>query len=103
MAQTEPSKKPTFQRFNLSVGSLPIKTPLRLPRAYLRYYGLFNKCECCGSKLRHELHAYNHYMKYHNKVRFYIWAKYLQRWVEVDKWQFVYSKERKIPTAVSKY
>ena len=36
-----------------------------MPEAFYQYYLKHGKCKHCRSALRHKLHAFNHWKKYH--------------------------------------
>lgn len=38
---------------------------LELPLKYALHFQLYGRCKCCTAKLRHEMHAFNHWKKYH--------------------------------------
>jgi hypothetical protein len=64
-----------------------------LPKQYHRYFYDYGRCLCCKQSLRHEMHAYNHYRKYHwprEYPRYYVWFTdcwvdhWIDGWVEVN-------------------
>lgn len=81
--------------------------PIRIPDYMHRYFLLHGACFHCSHKLRHEIHAFNHWLRYHSNngqpiYKYYIWSAMLQRWVGVDFAQYRNAVSNKVPTCVVK-
>jgi hypothetical protein len=87
---------------------LPVQIrPLTIPKDFYDFWHDYGKCIACRQDIRHEMHLYNHYRKYHTHrmivFHYYVWYKEFQQWIEVSKYDL--KKERatkfyKRPTAV---
>lgn len=82
---------------------------VRIPQSYLLHYKSTKLCLNCGASLRHELHAFNHWKKWHrkkhvhsvSKVRYFVWLKENQSWVECSMFQCLSARLNHRPTATS--
>lgn len=84
---------------------LPIQYDIRVPQNYYRYWVLTGTCYGCYQDIRHELHLYNHYKKYHfvePKPRFFYWNKYRKTWLETSSVMYWIYRKWNIPTARTK-
>lgn len=83
-----------------------------LPKEYHDFYLVHKRCKHCRADLRHELHAYNHWKKYHyrvktssvkvQRVRYFIWIKEQQKWIESTMFQSIAATLQGRPVACSK-
>jgi hypothetical protein len=81
--------------------------PLILPQDYYHYWFDYGRCKSCRQEIRHELHLYNHYRKYHwhyrARLHYYVWYDMIQEWVEVSPKQHKSIKRmQQRPTAIAK-
>lgn len=86
---------------------LSLWNDVRLPDEYYDHYIKTGHCLNCRKKLRHELHALNHYAKYHTKKgrslrkqKFYVWIN--DSWKEVQLLAFLTAQRNCVPTAFTK-
>jgi hypothetical protein len=75
---------------------------IRLPDAYYSYYEAHQRCPNCRVKLRHPLHALNHYRKFHMlpQHRFFVWKFGL--WNEIPQTAYLKAREKHFATARTK-
>jgi hypothetical protein len=89
---------------------LPVQIkPLLIPSDFYTYWNDYGKCKACNQDIRHEMHLYNHYRKYHRyryiKLHYYMWLSEFQRWVEVTQRDFLKQRRSqyyKRPTAIAR-
>ena len=73
---------------------LSLWNDVRVPQEYYDHYVRTGECVNCHHKLRHDLHAFNHYKRYHTRQqqvatppgrrqRYFVWFASKQRWQEV--------------------
>ena len=72
---------------------LPLWNDVRVPKEYYEHYLATDECLNCRMKLRHTMHAFNHFKRHHlnsakrksaaanDRQRFYVWHK--DKFVEV--------------------
>lgn len=87
---------------------LPVQArPCLLPLNYTCYWYDYGRCIACKQEIRHEMHLYNHYRKYHwgfrITLRYFVWYDILQQWVETSRNAYFTFKRIKRPTAISKF
>jgi hypothetical protein len=107
----------------------PAKRTLILPNSYIGFYKDIGECVYCSQTLRHEMHAYNHFVRHHytpemfpecekkisersetlkqqqpaQEQRYFIWDKAAQQWIEVyNPMALVFAFGHNIPTAYTK-
>ncbi len=89
----------------ISVNSVPLHPQVIPPLEYNFNFTYNRVCLYCEQPLRHEMHAYNHFRKYHSGHRAWIYPRYFvwfqDVWVEVTKDVYLLAKGRR-PTAVAK-
>lgn len=75
---------------------------VRLPDEYHAFYKKHHKCLNCRQKLRHPLHALNHYRKFHlkSRLKFFVWK--FGMWLEVSQRGYLRAKQLRVPTARTK-
>lgn len=67
-----------------------METEVIVPLDYHIYFLKTKSCMCCHQPLRHEMHSYNHFRKYHlpgrkievDKPHYFVWFE--RQWVEVN-------------------
>jgi len=81
-----------------------IPRQVTIPKEFYTYWHDYGRCKACCQEIRHELHLYNHYKRYHYKVvpRFFVYFQYT--WVEVNAIQYAVAKTPlfRRPTAIIK-
>lgn len=75
---------------------------VRLPDAYFEYYRAHNSCPNCRAKLRHPMHALNHFKKFHMKTKFRFFVWYFGMWNEVSQAAYDRARKKHIATMRSK-
>lgn len=94
-----------------SNSQLPLWNDIRIPLEYLEHFKARRECLNCGAELNHELHAYNHWKKYHTQKaapefkifkgqRFYVWLN--GAWSQCGFLSFLYARTLRMPTAFTK-
>lgn len=76
---------------------------IRLPQQYVDHYNATGLCLNCTRQLRHIMHAFNHYKKYHLKGKRYF--KYLPSknvFVEVNRSGYWMARQKGLCTAITK-
>lgn len=84
---------------------------VRLPEEFLQFFKASGTCVNCGVKIRHELHAFHHWKRYHRvrpkkqqvqSSKFFAWERDGQRWLPVRKSMYQAAREMGIATAHTK-
>jgi hypothetical protein len=75
---------------------------VRLPDEFYAFYKKCGHCPNCRMKLRHPMHALNHYRKFHMlpRFRFFVWKTGV--WNEVTSPVYLKARRKGIPTARTK-
>lgn len=77
-----------------------------VPINFYHYWHDYGRCLCCRQEIRHEMHLYNHYKKYHWDfrlvVRYFAWFRFFQQWIEVSLSEYIRYKRLKQPTAIAR-
>lgn len=85
-----------------------MQTDVMEPLDYHIYFIKTKSCQHCHQPLRHPLHAFHHWKKYHNrnpitlsaKPQYFVW--YQDEWVEVNMETCLSAMLEKRPTAITK-
>jgi hypothetical protein len=74
---------------------------VRFPDTYYAHFKEHRQCLNCRMKLRHPLHALNHYKKFHMLPihRFFVWK--FGMWNEIPQTAYVKAKAKNFPTAIT--
>ncbi len=81
--------------------------PCTIPIKYYSYWFDYGRCIACKHEIRHEIHLYNHYRKYHwlykTTIRYYVWYNMLQDWVEISREAYIgFKRQKQQPTAMAR-
>jgi hypothetical protein len=86
---------------------------IRLPNEYIEHYRVFGECINCHQPLNHEMHAFNHYKRYHMagqkqaapkpvRQQYYVWSAASKSWVETSLMRSLLASNLGIPVAITK-
>lgn len=87
---------------------LPVQVrPCLVPSNFYHYWHDYGRCIACKQEVRHEMHLYNHYRKYHWDFRtvlhYFVWYDMLQQWVEISRNAYIsYRRMHQRPTAIAR-